>query len=150
MQNDLEYRLFKEELTLAPISKRVLAFIVDTILLVLIVIAAMGDKFAGKNIEQTINAMNQALLFIMLVEIAYHAVFVRLYGATIGKMILKIRVVDINMFANPTWASSVIRASIRFMGETPILCLIFLWAFFDPFRQGWHDKFAKTLVINAA
>lgn len=149
MQNDLEYRLFKEELQLATISKRALAFTIDKILLALIVLAAMGGRFEGKDFEGIIVAMNQALLFTTLVEITYQSVFTKLYGATVGKMLLKIRVVDITMLDNPGWAASFLRGSVRFLGET-LFYLGFVWALFDPFRQGWHDKFAKTMVIDVA
>jgi uncharacterized RDD family membrane protein YckC len=149
MQNDLEYRLFKEELHLASISKRALAFLIDKILLALIVLAAMGDKFDGKNIEGIIAAMNQTLLFTTIVEITYQSIFVKLYGATLGKMILKIRVMTPSTMDNPLWSASLLRASIRFLGET-LFYLGFVWAVFDPFKQAWHDKFAKTLVIDVA
>jgi len=149
MQEDFEYRLFKEELQLASISKRGWAFTVDKILLALIVIAAMGGRFEGKDFEGIVVAINQALLFTTLVEITYQSVFTKLYGATIGKMLLKIRVVDITMLDNPSWAASFLRSSVRFLGET-LFYLGFVWALFDPFRQGWHDKFAKTVVLDVA
>lgn len=149
MQNDLEYRLFKEEIRPAPISKRAFAFIIDKILLSLIVFAAMGDKFEGKTLEGVINALNQTIVFTTLVEITYQAVFTKLYGATLGKMLLKIRVIDSNTMDNPQFASSLLRASVRFLSEA-LFYLGFVWAFFDPFKQGWHDKFAKTLVVDVA
>lgn len=149
MQNDLEYKLFKEELRVAPISKRAFAFTIDKIILALIVLAAMGDKFSGKDAEGIIIAMNETLLFTTLVEISYQTVFTKLYGATLGKMLLKIRVIDTASIDNPGWAPSLLRASMRFIGET-LFYLGFIWAFFDPFRQGWHDKIAKTMVIDAA
>ncbi len=149
MENDLEYRLFKEELQLATIKKRTLAFIIDKILLALIVVAAMGNRFEGKDFEGIVIAMNQALLFTTLMEITYQSIFTKLYGATIGKMIVKIRVVDVEMFDNPSWVASFLRASVRFLSET-LFYLGFVWALFDPYRQGWHDKFAKTMVIDAA
>ncbi len=149
MQSGLDYKLYKEEITLAPLSKRALAFVVDKALLALIVVAAMSDRFQGKDIEGVILAINQTFLFTTLLEITYQTVFVALYGATIGKILLKIRVVGADSFDSPIWSSSLLRASVRFFGET-LFYLGLVWAFFDPFKQGWHDKFAKTLVINVA
>lgn len=148
MQNDLEYRLFKEELRLAPISKRAFAFVIDKILLSFIVLAAMGDKFTGKDFEGVIIALNQTLVFTTAVEIAYQTIFTTLYGATVGKMLLKIKVADVQMIDNPTFGASLLRASVKFLGEA-LFYLGFVWAIFDPFRQAWHDKFAKTMVIDA-
>jgi uncharacterized RDD family membrane protein YckC len=150
MQNDLEYRLFKEELDLAPISKRAFAFIVDKVLLSLIVLAAMGDKFGGKaSWEQILDAANQTVLFMTIVEVVYQGIFTKLYGATLGKMLFKIRVVDATMLDNPSLAHSFIRASMRVVNEI-LFYLGFVWAIFDPNKQGWHDKFAKTLVLDVA
>ena len=42
---------------------------------------------------------------------------------------------------------ALLRASMRFLGET-LFYLGLVWAFFDPFKQGWHDKLAKTVVID--
>lgn len=148
MQNDLEYRLFKEELKLASIQKRALAFTIDKMLLSLIVFAAMGDKFEGQNIEGVINTLNQAIMFTTIVEIAYQTIFTMMYGATVGKMLLKIRVVDVQMIDNPSFPSALMRSGVRFIGEA-LFYLGFIWALFDPFRQGWHDKLSKTMVIDA-
>lgn len=148
MQNDLEYRLFKEELRLASIPKRAVAFIIDKILLALIVLAAMGDKFEGKDFEGVIVALNQTLVFTTAVEITYQAIFTMLYGATIGKMLLKVKVVDIQLIDNPSFGAALLRASVKFLGEA-LFYIGFIWALFDPFKQAWHDKFAKTMVIDA-
>ncbi|MDD3468161.1 MAG: RDD family protein [Campylobacterales bacterium] len=150
MQNDLEYRLFKEEQSLAPISKRAFAFFVDKLLLSFIVFAAMGDKLPqNASFMQIVEFFNNTLLFTTVVEIAYQGIFTKLYGATLGKMLVKIRVVDIQMLDTPSWAASFLRASVRFFSEA-LFYLGFVWAIFDPVKQGWHDKFAKTLVLNNA
>lgn len=148
MQNDLEYRLFKEELRLASIPKRGVAFIIDKMLLALIVLAAMGDKFEGKDFEGVIVALNQTLVFTTAVEITYQTIFTMLYGATIGKMLLKVKVVDIQLIDNPSFGVALLRASVKFLGEA-LFYIGFIWAMFDPFKQAWHDKFAKTIVIDA-
>ncbi len=147
MERDLEYKLYKEELTIAPISKRALAFTLDKLLLALIVFAAMGSRFEGKDLQGVVVALNQAIVFTTVVEIAYQAIFTKLYGASVGKMLLKIRVVDTELLDSPSWGYSFLRAAVRFLGET-LFYLGFLWAFFDKHKQGWHDKAAKTLVLD--
>lgn len=147
MQKQLEYKLFKEEITLSPVSKRALAFAIDKLLLSFIVFAAMSDKFVGKDIEGVIEALNHTFLFTTILEISYQTVFVAMYGATLGKILLKIRVIDVNTLDRPAWAPALLRASMRFLGET-LFYLGLVWAFFDPFKQGWHDKLAKTVVID--
>jgi len=49
---------------------------------------------------------------------------------------------------NPNFAVSLNRAIFRIISEM-IFYLGFLWGMFDPARQTWHDKTAKTLVIDA-
>lgn len=70
------------------------------------------------------------------------------YGATIGKLAMKIRVIEINTLENPNVLVALNRAIFRVVSEM-LFYLGFLWAMFDPARQGWHDKTAKTLVVNA-
>ncbi len=70
-----------------------------------------------------------------------------MYGATVGKILLKIKVVSLDELDNPNLMSSFIRAVVRIISEF-LLYLGFLWAFFDKARQAWHDKAAKTVVID--
>lgn len=148
MREPIDFMLQKEELKLATLKKRSLAYLIDELLLSIIVILAMSSKFDTNNIESFIVAMNQAMLFVLLVKIIYHALFTHYYGATIGKIAVKIRVVSIGLIDNPTLLESLLRASMRTLGESLFYIGLF-WAFFDPNRQGWHDKLAKTLVIDA-
>lgn len=147
MQNDLSYRLYKEELELSPISKRAIAFLIDKLILAFIVFAAMGDRFDGKDVEGIIIAMNEALLFTTVVEVSYQTLFTKLYGGSIGKILLKIKVVGYDSFGDIGWYASFLRATVRFLSET-LFYAGFMWALFVPSRQGWHDLASKTLVID--
>jgi uncharacterized RDD family membrane protein YckC len=150
MQNDLEYRLFKEEQSLAPISKRAFAFLVDSLLLSFIFVAATGDKIqAGASNKQIIEFIDSIFLPIMIATIVYDAIFVKLYGATLGKMLVKIKVVDVQMLDTPSWGFVILRSTVKCLGGL-FFYLGFVWAIFDPAKQSWHDKFAKTLVLNNA
>jgi uncharacterized RDD family membrane protein YckC len=70
------------------------------------------------------------------------------YGATLGKILMKIRVVTLSTAQRPLFATALNRAIFRVISEI-LFYLGFLWAMLDPTRQGWHDKTAKTLVVNA-
>ena len=66
-------------------------------------------------------------------------------GQTIGKKLMKIRFVkedgsEVQAFD----------AFLRYIGYavSSILALGFIWIFIDDKNQGWHDKIAKTLVIQ--
>ena len=69
------------------------------------------------------------------------------FSATPGKMLLRLKVVDIKT-SEPI---SFRQAIIRYFGYVPsILCFFIgiIWVVFDIRKQGWHDKLASTAVIR--
>jgi uncharacterized RDD family membrane protein YckC len=69
----------------------------------------------------------------ILMKIAYQTFFVMQYGATLGKLAMKIRVIDIKTLDNPNFAVSLNRAIFRIISEM-IFYLGFTWAAMDPAR----------------
>ena len=149
MNDELEFKLHRENLTLASIKKRSLAFFIDEMLLSFLLIIALWDSFvSAKSMEDIILLTNNFVLEYMAMKIIYQAFFVMHYGATLGKMVTKIRVIEINTLQNPNVLSSLNRAIFRVISEM-VFYLGFLWGMLNPSRQAWHDFTAKTLVINA-
>ena len=69
------------------------------------------------------------------------------FSATPGKMLLRLKVVDIKTLQPISFRQAII----RYFGYVPsILCLLLgiLWVAFDNRKQGWHDKLASTAVIR--
>ncbi|SMP88526.1 Uncharacterized membrane protein YckC, RDD family [Epsilonproteobacteria bacterium SCGC AD-311-C15] len=148
MNEEIENILDREEITLADIKKRSLAFFIDEMLLSFLLIVALWDSFTkAVTMEDMINLTNSFVLEYMFMKIVYQAFFVMQYGATIGKIIMKIRVIEIRTLTNPSVISSLNRAIFRVISEM-FFYLGFLWGTFDKARQTWHDKTAKTLVVN--
>lgn len=148
MNEETEKLLYREEMTLAPIRKRVIAFFIDEVLLSFLLLIGLWESFAqAQNTIEIVNLTNAFVLEYMAVKIIYQAFFVMQYGASIGKIIMKIRVIEIKTLNNPNVLASLNRAVFRVLSEV-LFFLGFLWAMFDPSRQGWHDKTAKTLVID--
>lgn len=148
MNEEIEKKLDKEEIKLASIQKRAAALLIDDLIVAGLILVAMFDKLNADNIEQSINAINQSIFFIMMVKFAYQTVFVAMYGATPAKMILRMRVIDIATLDNPSWIASATRSSMRLLSEI-VFYVGFAWAIANPLRQTWQDKAAKTLVIDA-
>ncbi|MFA6193138.1 MAG: RDD family protein [Sulfurimonas sp.] len=149
MNEEIENVLHREGITLAEIKKRGVAFFIDETLLSFLLIFALWDSFtAAKNIEEIINLTNTFVLEYMVMKIVYQAFFTMQYGATLGKIVMKIKVIEIATLQKPTVLSSLNRAIFRIISET-FFYLGFLWGIFDPSRQTLHDKTAKTLVVNA-
>ena len=68
-------------------------------------------------------------------------------GATPGKMLLRLRVVDADTGGVPPWPRLVLRYFGYLVSAIP-LGLGYAWMARDARRQCWHDKMAGTLVIR--
>jgi uncharacterized RDD family membrane protein YckC len=68
-------------------------------------------------------------------------------GATPGKMAIAAQVVDERTGGKPSTGQLVGRYFAYFLSTLPF-CLGFIWAGFDPKKQGWHDKLAGTVVVR--
>jgi len=68
-------------------------------------------------------------------------------GASPGKLMLRLRIVDEPTGGRPTAWQCIGR---YFMALIGILCvgLGYLWIAIDPRKQGWHDKLVRTLVVR--
>jgi uncharacterized RDD family membrane protein YckC len=149
VNEEIENILHREDITLAPIKKRALAFFIDEMLLSLLLILALGDSFfEAKTVEEMIILTNTFVLEYMAMKIFYQAFFVMQYGATLGKIVMKIRIIEIKTLQTPNVIIALNRSIVRVVSEM-LFYLGFLWGLMDPARQTWHDKSAKTLVVNA-
>jgi uncharacterized RDD family membrane protein YckC len=74
--------------------------------------------------------------------------FWRYCGATPGKSALALRIVDARTGGAPSLVQLIVRFLGYFVSALP-LYLGFLWAAVDRRKQGWHDKIARTIVINS-
>ena len=149
MNEDIENILHREGIHLASNKKRAMAFFIDEMLLSLLLIIALWDSFStAVTMEEMINVTNTFVLEYMMMKIIYQAFFVMQYGASIGKLVMKIRVIEINTMQTPNVISALNRAIFRVVSEL-IFYLGFLWGMLNPERQTWHDKTARTLVVDA-
>jgi uncharacterized RDD family membrane protein YckC len=74
--------------------------------------------------------------------------FWRYCGATPGKVALGVKIVDARDGSAPTTARLVVRLLAYLVSAIPMY-LGFLWIGIDRRKQGWHDKIARTIVINS-
>ncbi|CZE47942.1 RDD family protein [Campylobacter geochelonis] len=138
-----------ENVKLASINKRGLAFFVDEILTSFLFIIIYYDKiFSATTQEEAIVIASSLSFQYVILKVIYQSFFIWYYGATIGKMIFKIRCVSYEN-QNPNLSNSVLRAMVRIISEA-VFYIGFIWAYFNPARQTWHDKVAKTLVVDIA
>ena len=67
------------------------------------------------------------------------------FQATIGKIILMIKVVDYHG-RRISFSRSCIRMLLRFVSFSAI-SLGYIWAFFDKYSDTWHDKWSRTVAV---
>lgn len=126
-----------------------MAFFIDEMLLSLLLVVALWDSFAkAVTMEEMILVTNTFVLEYMLMKIVYQAFFVMQYGASVGKIVMKIRVIEISTVQTPNVIHALNRAIFRVISEL-VMYMGFLWGLLNPEHQAWHDLTAKTLVVNA-
>jgi len=149
LNDEIQNKLHNEEITLTSNKKRAMAFFIDEMLLSFLLIISIWDSFANAaTTEEIINLTNEFALEFMLLKVIYQAFFVMQYGASVGKIIMKIRVIDTKTMQTPNVIVALNRAIFRVISEL-FLYLGFLWGLLNPERQTWHDKTASTLVVDA-
>ncbi|MET9498207.1 RDD family protein [Streptomyces sp. NPDC006552] len=145
---------------LADSGKRVLARIIDLVL-VGIVVGLLSWAFGTSEYEtdpdkiQYGRQFGQSLLAAVL-YIGYDTVMMARTGQTLGKKLLKLRVANLDNGATPSVQSNLLRAVVLWLPAVFCCACIWTaicggWSFFDkPYRQGLHDKAAKTVVVSTA
>jgi uncharacterized RDD family membrane protein YckC len=127
---------------------RVLATIIDTILLMAVMvpllIAIYGEDALADGV--TLTGPANILLSYVLPAIVVIA-FWSSKHATPGKMVIGARIVDARTGAAPSLRQNVVRYLGYFL-STLFFFLGFIWVAFDKKKQGWHDKLAGTVVVR--
>ena len=149
MAQEVDEHIQQAGLRLASLQKRIVAFIVDEFLLAFIFLVILYDKIAGVQDQEALVAMINGFTFeYLILKVIYQTLFVYKYGATLGKILMKIQVVDAYTFEKPSFSSALNRSIFRVISEM-LFYLGFVWAFYSKNRQGWHDKTAQTIVVDA-
>ncbi|WP_371671136.1 RDD family protein [Streptomyces sp. NBC_00289] len=143
---------------LADSGKRTLARIIDMIMVGVVVwlltwafnvreYEVDSDKFeVGRSFAQSLVA---AVLYI-----AYDTILISRSGQTLGKKWLGMRVANLDNGATPSVQNTLVRSAVLWIPFAFCCACIWTaiaggWSFFDkPYKQGLHDKAAKTVVVR--
>lgn len=148
------------ELRLAGLTRRFVALIIDGFAVAIVTVAIMAasgaftplyDAMYAADDQAVTAAFNQfqsdTVVVNLVVSALYNvALMTALNGQTLGKLILRMRVVKQN-----GRRFGIIDALLRnVLGYTvsQIFLLGYLWAIFDNDQQAWHDKMAATVVVD--
>ena len=139
-----------DNLELASMPSRIIAFIIDDLLISLVFVLLFWDQITSSDdqMRNMLIVISEHVIQVLLLKFIYQGFFVWYYGATIGKIVTKIRVIDYNNFGKVTFTSSLIRSATRIFREY-ILYIGFIIGFFNDGKQTLHDKIGRTLVVNA-
>ena len=123
----------------AGFGRRMIAVILDAIILS---IPAVCLGFASSSGKAGGSGSN------ILVTILYEGLLIALWnGQTIGKLAMGIRVVTASGAPVPV-GKAFARPGMKLV-SCVALGLGYLWMLWDPNKQTWHDKVAKTYVVKA-
>ncbi|MFH9863080.1 RDD family protein [Streptomyces sp. NPDC017202] len=141
---------------LADSGRRTLARIIDMILVAVVVWLltwgfgvneyGAGDVRVGKSLAQSVVA---AVLYV-----AYDTFMTARSGRTLGKKWLGLRVANLDDGSTPSVQTSLVRALVLWVPFAFCCACLWTaicggWSFFDkPYKQGLHDKAAKTVVVS--
>jgi uncharacterized RDD family membrane protein YckC len=133
-------------LALAAWWKRLVALVIDNALLYAVTTVVALQASSSSTVGDLRVLAELALTFL------YFGYLNGVYGQTVGKRLLGIRVIDV-----ATGDAIGFRRGLARYGTVALLTMAFvvpamidgLWPLRDERRQAWHDKVARSLVIDA-
>lgn len=138
------------ELQLATMRSRAFAYVIDDLLVTAIIILIFWENISAlsHDMDAMMYLMKTDLVMpLILLKIVYQTFFVWYYGASIGKIIAKIRVIDVNSWGRVSLFSAFLRSFGRIFSEM-FFYIGFLIGFFNDGRKTFHDITGRTLVVN--
>ena len=104
-------------------------------------------KNAASDAQTMIAVINSFIWQLVLLKVLYHTFFVWRYGASLGKIVMKIMVLDGEILDFPSLPKALIRACVRIISEW-CFYLGFIWMLGNAAKQSWHDKLSGTIVCE--
>jgi uncharacterized RDD family membrane protein YckC len=127
---------------------RVGAAMIDTVLLLVICVPLVtlvygrtywtSDAFLQGPVDFLINWLLPAIAVV---------IFWTYRQATPGKIAIAARIVDAGTGGKPSTRQLIVRYLGYYVSMLPLMAGI-VWVAFDPRKQGWHDKLARTVVVR--
>ncbi len=140
-----------DDLQLASLRSRATAFVIDDLLVTAIILIIFWENIMA--VSNDLNAMmffmkTDLVMPLIFLKVVYQALFTWYYGATVGKIVAKIKVIDSNTWGRVSMFSAILRSLGRIFSEM-FFYVGFLIGFFNDGKKTFHDFTGKTLVVNA-
>ncbi|WP_030241729.1 MULTISPECIES: RDD family protein [unclassified Streptomyces] len=143
---------------LADSGKRTLARILDMILVGVVVwLITWGSGVSEYDVDTDRVEVGDSLwqsVVAAVLYIAYDTILTARTGQTLGKKLLHMRVANLDNGATPSVQNALLRAAVLWLPFAFCCACVWTaisggWSFFDrPYKQGLHDKAAKTVVVS--
>ncbi|MFJ8711687.1 RDD family protein [Streptomyces violaceus] len=143
---------------LADSGKRTLARIIDMILVGVVVwLITWGFDVNEYDVDSDRIEVGKSFWqsgVAAVLYIAYDTVLTARTGQTLGKKLLHLRVANLDNGDTPSAQNSLMRAAVLWIPFAFCCACVWTavcggWSFFDrPYKQGLHDKAAKTVVVS--
>ena len=140
---------------LAPLGRRLVARIIDALLVGIPVGLALWLTTGSYDSRDTAGAVAQQLVF-SLVYVVYEGLMLSSSGQTVGKRLMSIRVAMLEDGAVPRGVPGWFRAAVYALPVLVPCCGTVFWlvnvlfcTWDRPWRQCLHDKAARTVVVEA-
>ncbi|WP_087026318.1 RDD family protein [Thaumasiovibrio subtropicus] len=137
-----------QTLPYASRGRRILASIIDSLLIMVATVPLLlmfyGTEYYTS--DQVFFGTADAIINYILPLVAVIGFWVYCQ-ATPGKLGMKMIIVDANTGGKPSIGQYIIRYLGYIIATIPLGLGLF-WVLWDKRRQGWHDKMAKTVVVD--
>ncbi|MFJ7126302.1 RDD family protein [Streptomyces sp. NPDC098101] len=150
---------------LADSGRRILARLIDWVI-VAVPLAIIGIPFkvydrvsSDDDFGDAVSSFNGGgqlvfQLITIVAYVAYDTILTARNGQTLGKKLMKLRVAMLNDGSTPPMSQSLLRAVVLWLPA--LICCACLWPLLllililvdKPYKQGLHDKAAKTVVVS--
>lgn len=145
----IEEIIYREGLRIAPIGKRVLAYLIDEILVALLSFLVFMITIKTSSFYNT-NYLDLLILILfiwLVVRGCYYFIFGLLCGSSVGKILTRIRIIMVDTLDRPDFFSSLIRVFAKELG-TFFLFSTYFFVFDNVFIRTLHDRIARTIVVT--
>lgn len=146
--------LEREDVHLADRWLRCLAWCIDLLLISIIfalihidTISQIKDLHGNMDYKFLREIVMSYLWQVQILKIGYDTFFVWRCGASIGKIVCRIRVVSVDLLDKPSFSFALLRACGKYIGES-LLFITYVFGFGDAFVRTLHDRLARTLVLS--
>ena len=125
---------------------RFFAWIIDGVVIAIVMFVLWLAGLVGADSVEDFGASDG--LVNAIVTLVYYVAMTAAFGATLGKMVLGMRVADADG-NRPGVGAVLMREVVGKILSALVIWIGFFWILVDDRRQGWHDKIGKTFVVKA-